>query len=541
MEEWDVKRIIEDYADAAERMKAAGLDGIELQANGHLLDQTWSPLTNTMDPPYGGSFENRIRFATELLQAVRDRVGPEMIIGIRNTADETLPGGVDKEEGIEMARRFIATGNIDYINVLRGHIETDAGLTDLIPVQGMRNSPHLDFAGEVRQATNFPTFHAGKILDVATARYAIASGKLDMVGMTRAHIADPHILKKIIAGQEERIRPCVGATYCLDRIYQGGMALCIHNPSTGREIEMPHEIAKASQRKRVVVIGAGPGGMEAARVAAERGHEVIVHEAANHPGGQVRLTARSERRREMISIIDWRYEECLRMGVIFKFNSYAEADTVLAEQPDVVVIATGGMPRTDVLEDGNDLVASTWDIISGDVKPGNNVLIYDDAGDHAGMQAAEIIAKSGAKLEIMTRDRSFAPEVMAMNLVPYMRTLQKLDTTFTVTWRLVSAKRTRNQITAVIGTDYDGTTKERLVDQIIVNHGTLPLDELYFELVPHSTNRGEVDYDDLIAGKPQSVTRNLDGRFELFRIGDAVSSRNTHAAIYDALRLMRNV
>ncbi|MDF3855005.1 NADH:flavin oxidoreductase [Paracoccus sp. APAP_BH8] len=542
MEEWDVRRIIEDYADAAERMKAAGVDGIEFQANGHLLDQTWSPLTNTMDAPYGGSFENRIRFVLEMLQAVRDRVGPDMIIGIRNTADETLPGGVDKAEGIEMARRFIATGHIDYINVLRGHIDTDAGLTDLIPVQGMRNAPHLDFAGELRAATNnFPTFHAGKIPDVATARHAIASGKLDMVGMTRAHMADPHILKKIIAGQEDRIRPCVGATYCLDRIYQGGMALCIHNPSTGREIEQPHEIAKASERKRVVVIGAGPAGMEAARVAAERGHEVIVHEAANHPGGQIRLTAQSERRREMISIIDWRYEECQRMGVTFRFNSYAEADTVLGEKPDVVIVATGGLPRTEILEEGNDLVVSTWDIISGDVKPGSNVLIHDDAGDHAGMQAAEIIAQSGAKLEIMTRDRAFAPEVMAMNLVPYMRTLQKLDTTFTVTWRLISARRTGNAITAVIGTDYDGTTKERVVDQIVVNNGTLPLDDLYFELVPHSVNGGEVDYDELIAGKPQTVQRNPDGQFALFRIGDAVSSRNTHAAIYDALRLVRHI
>ena len=134
---------------------------------------------------------------------------------------------------------------VDFLNVVKGHIDTDAGLTDVIPVQGMRSAPHLDFAGEIRAATNFPTFHAAKIQDVATARYAIASGKLDMVGMTRAHMADPHIVAKIMRGEEERIRPCVGANYCLDRIYQGGMALCLHNPSTGRELEQPHVIAKA--------------------------------------------------------------------------------------------------------------------------------------------------------------------------------------------------------------------------------------------------------------------------------------------------------
>lgn len=542
LEEWDVKRIIKAYADAAERMKEAGLDGVELQAYGHLLDQSWSPLTNTMDPPYGGSFENRIRFALELIQAVRDRVGPDMVIGIRNAADETVPGGVDQAEGIAMARRFIATGNIDFLNIVRGHVETDAGLTDMIPIQGMRNAAHLDFAGEIRAATNnFPTFHAGKIPDVATARHAIAAGKLDMVGMTRAHLADPHILKKIIAGQEDRIRPCVGANYCLDRIYQGGMALCIHNPSTGRELEMPHEITPAGQRRRVVVIGAGPAGLEAARVAAERGHDVIVHEAANDPGGQIRLTARSGRRREMISIIDWRHEECERLGVTFKFSSYADADAVLEEKPDVVVVATGGLPRTDILEEGNELVVSTWDILSGDVKPGSNVLVYDDAGDHAGMQAAEVIATSGARLEIMTRDRTFAPEVMGMNLVPYMRTLQKLDTTFTVTWRLIAAHRRGDQIMARIGTDYDDTVKERVFDQIVVNNGTLPLDELYFDLIPHSTNGGEVDYEALVAGQAQTVASNPQGRFALYRIGDAVSARNTHAAIYDGLRLARAI
>lgn len=512
MEIWDVKRIIEDYADAAERMKEAGLDGIELQANGHLLDQTWSPLTNEMDAPYGGSFENRIRFATELLRAVRERIGPDMILGVRNTADESMAGGVDKAEGIAMAKAFIDTGTIDYLNILRGHIETDAGLTDVIPVQGMRNSPHLDFAGEVRAATgNFPTFHAGKIPDVATARHAIATGKLDMVGLTRAHMADPYIVQKIIRGEEDRIRPCVGATYCLDRIYQGGAALCIHNPSTGRERDMPHAIEKAGQRRRVVVIGAGPGGMEAARVAAERGHEVIVHEAASDPGGQIRLTAQSERRREMISIIDWRYEECQRLGVTFRFNSYAETETVLDERPDVVIVATGGLPHTEVLAEGNDLVVSSWDIISGDAKPGRDVLIYDEAGDHGAMQAAEIIARSGAKVEIMTRDRTFAPEVMGMNLVPYMRALQKYDTTFTVTWRLVGVRRDGNLLTALVGTDYDGTTRERRVDQVVVNGGTRPLEDLYFELVPHASNGGEVDYDALVALRPQTVATNPTG------------------------------
>ncbi|MFK0339921.1 FAD-dependent oxidoreductase [Agrobacterium sp. 16-172Ci] len=541
IEDWDIERIIKDFADAAERMKAGGMDGVELEAYGHLIDQFVSPLTNELDGPYGGPLENRMRFCLDVFKAMRERVGDDFILGVRYTADECLEGGTGQAEGIEIARRLKDSGLIDYLNVIRGHIDTDPGLTDVIPIQGMANAPHLDFAGEIRAATSFPTFHAAKIPDVATARHAIAAGKVDMVGMTRAHMTDPHIVRKIMEKREEDIRPCVGANYCLDRIYQGGLAFCIHNAATGREETMPHEIPKAAERRKVVIVGAGPAGLEAARVCAERGHEVVVFEAANNPGGQIRLTAQSERRREMISIIDWRMSQCERLGVTFHFNNWAEADTVLSENPDVVIIATGGLPHTDVLSRGNDLVVSAWDIISGDVKPGTNVLVFDDAGDHAGLQAAEFLAKAGAKVEIMTPDRAFAPEVMAMNLVPYMRSLQKRDVTFTVTYRLEAVERNGNQLIAHVGSDYGGVTKSRTVDQIVVNHGTIPLDDLYFELKPGSKNLGEISYDALLAGAAQAVERNPEGAYRLFRIGDAVAARNTHAAIYDALRLAKDI
>ncbi|PDS75706.1 NADH:flavin oxidoreductase [Rhizobium sp. L43] len=541
MEDWDIERIIKDFADAAERMKAGGMDGVELEAYGHLIDQFVSPLTNELDGPYGGSLDNRLRFCFDVFKAIRKRVGDDFILGLRYTADECLPGGTGKAEGIEISKRLKESGLIDYLNVIRGHIDTDAGLTDVIPIQGMANSPHLDFAGEIRAATDFPTFHAAKIPDVATARHAIAAGKVDMVGMTRAHMTDPHIVRKIIEKREEDIRPCVGANYCLDRIYQGGAAFCIHNAATGRELTMPHIVAKAEAKKKVVIVGAGPAGLEAARVAGERGHKVVVFEAANHPGGQIRLTAQSERRREMISIIDWRMSQCEKYDVTFHFNSWAEADAIEAENPDVVIIATGGLPHTEVLSRGNELVVSSWDIISGDVKPGTNVLVFDDAGDHAGLQAAEFLAKAGAKVEIMTPDRSFAPEVMAMNLVPYMRSLQKHDVTFTVTYRLEAVEKSGNQLVAHVGSDYGGIAKQSSFDQIVVNHGTIPLDELYFELKPNSSNLGEMSHDQLLSGEPQSVIRNPEGKFQLFRIGDAVAARNTHAAIYDGLRIAKDI
>lgn len=543
-EDWDIARVISDFADAAERMKEGGMDGVEIMTHGHLLDQFISPLTNDLDGIYGkDTLENRMRLTTDIIAAVRARVGQDFVLGVRFAPDEAHVGGITPEMGVEIARILQATGQVDFFNVNRGRIHTDPAMTDMIPVQGMKNAPHLDFAGSVRAATGMPTFHASKIPDVATARHAVAAGLLDMVGMTRAHMADPHVVRKIIEGREDDIRPCVGATYCLDRIYQAGEALCIHNAATGRELSMPHEVAPAPEKKKVVIVGAGPGGLEAARVAAERGHAVTVFEAQPDPGGQIRLTVQNPRRAEMISIIDWRMAQCAARDVEFRFNTWAEAADVTALNPDVVIVATGGMANVMLHETSAEAanVVSSWDIISGDVKPGANVLVYDESGDHPGLMAAEVAANAGAQVEIMTPDRSFAPDIMAMNLVPYMRALQDKDVTFTVARRLLSVAQQGNQLLASIGTDYSDHRVLAQYDQVVVNYGTLPLDELYFDLKELSSNRGEVDQTALIEGRVQNIITNPDGGFQLFRIGDAVAARNTHAAIYDALRLLKDI
>ena len=545
IEDWDIERIVCDFADAAERMQAGGMDGIELQVYGHLLDQFWSPLTNDLQGEYDAStLDNRLRFPMDVLTAIRKRVGNEFIVGLRSTADEVQKGGISAEEGLEISKRLADSGQVDFLNVIRGRIHTDPAMVEVIPIQGMSSAPHLDFAGKVKKLTGIPTFHAARIPDVATARHAISNGLLDMVGMTRAHMADPHIVRKIVENKEQDIRPCVGATYCLDRIYQGGEALCIHNAATGRELTMPHEIKTATVQKNIVIVGAGPAGLEAARVAAERGHQVSVFEAASEPGGQVRLTARNPRRSEMISIIDWRMNQCTEKGVNFRFNVLADVSDVEALEPDVVIVATGGLPDTTLFEQKIALenVVTSWDLIAGDeVTAEENVLVYDESGDHPGLQAAEAAASAGATVEIMTPDRTFAPGVMAMNLTPYMKALQKKDVTFTVARRLLNVERDGNRLKATIGTDYSDHTTFAHYDQVVINYGTQPLADLYFDLKPHSINGGAVDHEALLQGLPQKIVKNADAKYNLYRIGDAVSSRNTHAAIYDALRLVKDI
>ncbi|WP_299723808.1 NADH:flavin oxidoreductase [uncultured Tateyamaria sp.] len=543
LEDWDIARIIQDYIDAAERMKAGGMDGLEIECYGHLADQFWSPLTNELEGPYGPqSLESRTRFVRKVLAGMRAVVGDDFLLGVRFTADEATPGGVTDDEGIHIAQMLKSEGLVDFLNVIRGRIHSDPDLSKVIPLQGSPSAPHLDFAGRIKAEIGLPTFHAARIPDVATARHAVAAGHLDMVGMTRAHMADPHLVQKIVEEREDDIRPCVGATYCLDRIYQGGEALCIHNPATGRELTMPHVIQTAPKPRKVVVTGAGPGGLEAARVAAMRGHDVTVFEAADQPGGQVRLTAQSPRRREMIGIIDWRMAQCAARDVQFQFNTWAEATDITALNPDLVIVATGGIPQMRLYEQMEDLphVISAWDILSGDVTASGDVLVFDEAGDHAGLQAAEIAADT-ATVEVMTPDRTFAPEVMGLNLVPYVTTLQDKDVKMTVARRLLGVRKEGNRLLAEIGSDYSGKRRDKSFDQIVVNYGTLPNADLYFDLKPLSRNLGEVDHDALIEGRAQALTPNPDGTFQLFRIGDAVAARNTHASIYDALRLMKDL
>jgi N-methyl-L-proline demethylase len=537
-EQWDIDRIVGHYADAAERMKSGGMDGIEIEAYGHLFDQFWSPATNRRDDEYGGSFDNRLRFPLRVLRAIREQVGPDYIVGIRMAVDERREDGIDAPVGLEILRRLTNEKLIDFVNVIRGNIINDAVLTEVIPIHGMPSAPHLDFAGMVRAETGLPVLHASKVDDVATARHAIGQGLVDMVGMTRAQMAEPHLVRKIELGLEHTIRPCVGATYCLDRIYQAGEALCIHNAATGREQTMPHDIPHATNRRRIVIVGGGPGGLEAARVSAERGHDVVLLEAMPWTGGQIRLAARNPRRKDLLGIVEWRDSELARLGVDVRVDTYADEHVVGDLQPDVVIVATGGLPQNPELEYGAELAVSAWDVVGGDARLSGDGLLYDDDGTHSAMTTAEMLARSGARLEIVTPERTVGVDVGGMNMVPYARAFNETDTRITLNQRVRTVRKVGGRLTVEIGSDHSPVRHTRTVDAVVVDHGVLANDELYHAMLKGSCNGGEVDYAALLSGKVQPT--DGDG-YQLFRIGDAVAGRNIHAAIYDALRLCKDL
>jgi len=347
MDRHDIARVLRAYGQAARRCEQGGLDGIETMAAGHLIGQFLGPDTNRQTDEFGGSLENRSRFALMVHEEMRKSVSDRFVIGMRLSVDDDNPEGLSAAEAVAFARILEAEGAADFFNANFGRIDTSLGLAEQCMLgMSMPLAPWLQRMTRFRQEVSLPVFHAARITDVATARHAVGAGLLDMVGITRAHIADPQIVNKIAAGEKARIRPCVGASHCMHK-----RPYCVHNPATGRELEMPQLIEPSPvPGRKVVVVSGGPAGLEAARVAAERGHRVVLFEAAQRLDGQVLIAARGGWRGDMVGIVDWRVAERERLGVEIRTSTYAEAADVLACSPEVVIVATSGAPEIDWLE-----------------------------------------------------------------------------------------------------------------------------------------------------------------------------------------------
>lgn len=540
MEDFDFARVRDDFAAAALRCKESGLDGVELAFHAqHLMSQFFSRSTNRRDDAYGGPIENRLRYAMEVLAAVREAVGPDFVVGVRTCLDELMKDGITPEEGLVIGRTLANSGLIDFIDAFGGQ-PSDA-MSSSFSMAGMAYpvAPFLHLAGALRAEVKIPVLAAQRINDVVTAARAVSTGHIDLVGLTRAMMADPHLVRKLAEGRPERIRQCVGANYCIDRIYTGGDALCIQNVATGREyLGMPHVITKAAVRRKAVVVGGGPAGLEAARVLGSRGHEVTLYEREAQLGGQMNLASKVPWREALSGIVRWLEQEVTLAGVDVKLGQEATVEAVLAHQPDIVIIATGGQPSRPHIE-GAELALTSWDITSRRVAPGKRVLIYDELGGHAAMSCAEIAAASGAEVELVTLDRTIAADLGNTNFAIHMRQLSRLNVVFTPNLSLEAIRREGDALAPVMKNSFSMQLEERRVDQVIYEAGTQPEDGLYWQLKEQSVNRGQTHYGDLLAGRSQ-VHDERPG-LHLFRVGDAISSRNVHAGMFDSLRLCKDL
>ena len=532
----DIQRVVKAFAEAARRCQEGGIDGIETQSNGHLIGQFMSPRMNRRTDGFGGSLENRCRFGLMVHEAIRKATADRpFLVGFRMPVDEVRPDGLNAEDCARIGEILKREGAVDFLNATYGATDTIGAMAvEHMPGMGVGIAPWVEAVGRFRAAVGVPVFHATRVTDLSSARYAVAEGKTDMVGMTRAQIADPYLVQKLKEGREEEIRPCVGATHCQSQYRPA----CLHNPISGRETQLAQVQSKAEVRRRIVVVGGGPAGLEAARICGERGHSVTLFEAAADLGGQVLLGSRSSWRRDLRGVIEWREAELARLGVDVRTSVYAEAADIQACDPDVIILATGGLPLIDVPA-GAHLCTSAWDVLAGQTPLEGTVLVVDGTGRYSGPLVAEVVKANGATVVYSSIDAVLAEEQVYADRFQWRRRFAQMKIQPIPETRLVSVEREQNRLSATLHSDVTGERTSIEVDHVVVDQGTTPLSEVYDEIKPRSSNDGRIDLDVFVAGGKQRPGDRPG--FELYRIGDAVSSRNIQAAILDAARLCNNI
>jgi len=418
-----IQDLVQAFARAACRMVEAGLDGVELVAShGMLMAQFLNPLTNQRTDQYGGSDENRFRFISECIAATRRLIGSEKIIGVRISADEHEPDGIDAPAWLEICKRLNDEVELDFIDVTVGSMMGPGGSVHVVPPMQIEHAYTAPKAGEIRAVVDKTVMVAGRINQPQLAEQVLAAGQAHMCGMTRAMISDPEMPNKAEAGKLDDIRACIGCNQaCIGHYHMGVDISCIQNPLSGREITLGQHI-KARTKRKILVAGGGPGGMKAAAVAAERGHSVSLCEASPRLGGQALLAQLLPERSEFGGIVDNLRQEMVLAGVQIRLNTSVDCTLIEKERPDAVIIATGATPfrpENDIgMEISDDVHAvDAWQVLRGEVNPGKNVVVADWRCDWVGLGVAEKLALEGCSVRLC-----FDGETLGQNLQLYLRT-----------------------------------------------------------------------------------------------------------------------
>jgi len=399
----EIALIVSQFAAAARRCREGGLDGVSLSfAHGNMVQQFLSPNANRREDGYGGSEENRLRLAREVLQAVRAAVGDDFVLGIRFSADEIVEGGYTLDDGVRYAKLFAEWGKLDFIDVTAGDNASMRSRSFHYPTIAVPSAPLVPMARAVRQAVNIPVFTVGRIDTPEEAQSIIAAGDADMVVMVRAQIAEPEIVGKIMQGRRAEMRECIYCNEsCFARQQRVGDISCVYNPRSGREAMWP-PLARSTVSCRLLVVGGGPAGLEAARTAARRGHQVELVERSDALGGQIRLLQRTPYREGYGKIADWLIGEVEKAGVKIRLDTSLTSEAILAEGHDGVVIATGASDaRPDI--PGADLpgVLTGRQVLAG-ANLGKRVVVADWDGRYMGTSIAERLAMEGHEVTIVS-------------------------------------------------------------------------------------------------------------------------------------------
>jgi len=514
MEPEDIREVIEHFARSAVHVREGGFDGVELQfGHSSLVRQFMSPLTNFRDDEYGGSFENRMRFALEVVAAVRAAVGADFTLGVRLCADEMIPGGLNLDDAKQVTRLLETTGHLDYFNL------TLATFYNLYLVGGPMHLPlgyAVPLAAGIEEATALPVFATGRINDPALAEKVLADGQADMIGVVRGQIADPDFAAKAREGRTEEIRYCIACNQnCYGRVGLNRTIGCVQNPSVGREAtEGERHLRPTLRNKRVMVVGGGPAGMWAAKIAALRGHDAALYERSDELGGQVLLAAKGAGREEFGVIARNERNQLARLAVPVKLGVEVTPELVQDEEPDAVIVATGSRPKAcPVAGADGPHVFNVWQALSGEAELGERVLLIDYDGHHQATATAEFLAELGKTVHVVTSSLFVGADLgPSQDLYLSRQRLMQKGVTFTPDFAVMEIRGLEVHGFNVYSNVWDSF---RGYDSIVTAMGNDACDGLYLAL------KGTVA--------------------ELYRIGDCVAPRKVDMAIHEGYEVGKRV